>query len=137
MQPEQLALDAEPEPLNFPWARAVMLVATLWGSLWLAGMLGGRAGAYLYDDRYVVEAPYTADELATLERVSPDTFRVAELDMNSWESSVVLGRTIARLEGKVAGSLILLGVWGALGVGWLWKRQSARRSAQRFSRDFQ
>lgn len=126
----------EVERSRFPWGRAALLLVMLWATLWAAGFAGGTAGAYVYDDRYVPEAPYTAEQLATIGSVSPETFRIASMDMDSWEASVDLGRTIARLEGKVMGSLLLLGIWGSLGVMWLWNRQRDRRAQLLFSADF-
>ncbi len=127
---------AEVERATFPWGRAVLLLALLWATLWGAGLAGGMVGAYVYDDTAVPEPPYTEEQLATIERMAPGTFRVASLDMDSWRASVELGRTIARLEGKVVGSLLLLGIWGSIGVMWLWNRQRDRRSLLSFSADF-
>lgn len=126
----------EVERSTFPWGRAALLLLMLWATLWAAVLAGGLAGAYVYDDRYVPEAPYTAAQLTTIESVSPHTFRIASLDMDSWEASVDLGRTIARLEGKVMGSMLLLGVWGSIGIMWLWNRQRDRRAQLLFSADF-
>jgi len=126
----------EVEQATFPWGKAVLLLVVLWVTLWGAGVAGGMAGAYVYDDRSAPEAPYTEKQLAMVERMAPETFRLANLDMESWRASVVLGRTIARLEGKVIGSLLLMGVWGSLGVMWLWSRQRDRRSQLLFSADF-
>jgi len=134
-------MDTEPdavevEQATFPWGRAVLVLATLWATLWGAGVVDGMAGAYVYDDRSVPEAPYTEKQLAMIEHVAPETFALANMDMDSWRATVVLGRTIARLEGKVIGSLLLLGVWGSLGVMWLWNRLRDRRSQLLFSADF-
>ena len=126
----------EVEPIAFPWGRAVLLLAVLWITLWGAGVAGGIAGAYIYDDRSVPPPPYTEEQLATIERMAPETFRIATLDMDSWRAGVELGRTIARLEGKVLGSLLILGVWGSVGVMWLWNRQRDRRAGLLFSADF-
>jgi len=126
----------EPERRSFPWGRAIMLLALLWGTLWAAGIAGGFVGAYVYEDRFVPEAPYSAEQLATIERMAPDTFKLATLDMASWQASVEMGRTIARLEGTVIGSMLLLGIWGSIGVTWLWNRQRDRRAQLLFSEDF-
>jgi len=121
---------------SFPWGRAALLLAVLWASLWAAGLAGGKVGAYVYDDRYLPEPPYSAEQMATIESMAPDTARLARLDMDSWQASVELGRTIARLEGSVVGTLLLLGIWGSLGVMWLWNRQRDRRAQLFFSPDF-
>ncbi len=126
----------EDERTGFPWGSAVLLLAVLWVSLWAAGAAGGFVGVYVYDDKYVPEPPYSEAELAMVERMAPETFKIATLDMEAWEASVELGRTIARLEGKVIGSMLLLGVWGSVGVAWLWNRQRAQRAQFRFSADY-
>jgi hypothetical protein len=127
--------DEQPDG-GFPWGRAVLLLVVLWASLWGAGLAGGRAGAYVYDDRYVPGPPYTEQELTTLERVSPGTLEVAKLDMQAWRDSVQMGRSIASLEGKVIGSLLLLGIWGSVGLMWLWNRLRERHSHLHFQSDF-
>jgi len=108
----------------------------LWASLWGAGVAGGLAGATIYEDRYMPEPPYSEEQLATIETMSPGTFKIAIQDMEAWEGTVEIGRTIARLEGKVFGSLLLLGIWGSLGLMWLWNRQRDRNSQLYFSPDF-
>jgi hypothetical protein len=133
-QPE---IDEEtPRDAGFPWSRAALLLVVLWASLWAAGFAGGRVGTYIFDERYVAAPPYTETELATLERVSPGTFEVASMDMAAWRDSVDMGRTIARLEGKVVGSLLLLAIWGSLGLVWLWNRQRERHTRLLFQGDF-
>jgi hypothetical protein len=126
----------EEEAPRFPWQRALMLLLAAWASIWAAGYAGGRAGEYVFDDRYLPDPPYTEQELASLERVSPETFKIAEMDMSAWENGVEMGRTLARLEGRVIGSLVLLGVWASAGLVWLWNRQRARHGSLTFSGDF-
>lgn len=127
---------AEVERIAFPWGRAALLLIVLWATLWAAGLAGGMIGAHVYASNYAPEPPYSTEQLATIERMAPSTYRIATMDMDSWEASVELGRTIARLEGKVIGSLLLLGTWGSIGVVWLWNRQRDRRSQLLFSADF-
>lgn len=134
MSTEPDAVEAERN--TFPWGRAALLLAVLWVSLWAAGMAGGVAGAYVYDDRYTPEAPYSAAQLATLERMAPSTFSIASRDMDSWEATVQLGRTIARLEGKVAGTLLVLALCGGFAILWLWKRDRDRRARLFLAADF-
>ncbi|NKB88797.1 MAG: hypothetical protein GKS06_11320 [Acidobacteria bacterium] len=135
-----MATDPYPDeleaPPSFPWQRAAVLLLAAWASIWVAGVVGGRAGEYVFDDRYLPEPPYTNQELASLERVSPDTYNLAMMDMGAWETTVDMGRTLARLEGRVIGSLVLLGAWASLGMVWMWNRQRAKRTSLHLSTDF-
>lgn len=117
----------DPVP-SFPWARALLVLLALWLSVWGGSILGGRVGSYLYDDRYAPEPPYSQAEMQTLQRVAPSTFAVAQDDMHAWEETVDLGRSLARIEGTVVGGLLLLGLWGAVGLFWLWNRERERHA---------
>jgi len=124
------------ERKKFPWASAALVLVLLWVSLWVAGVAGSMAGFRVYEDKYISAPPYTAQQLETLERVSPDAFAIAKMDAGSWQSAVDLERAIARLEGRVVGGLLWLGIWASTGVMWLWNRQRERHAQLLFLADF-
>lgn len=111
---------------SFPIGRSLLLLAVLWGSLWAAGIGGAAAGAYVYDTRYAPPAPYTEEQLRSMERVSSPAADLARRDLDLWRETAEMGRSVARVEGALAGGMLMLAVWGALGAFWMWSRQRAR-----------
>ena len=120
--------EAADEKPRFPWGRALLMLALLWASVWASGVVGGRAGVYLYETRWMPEAPYSAVELENLERVAPTTFRIAKQEMTAWQSHVDVEKSLARVEGGVMAGLVLLGIWGVFGIAWLWNRERERQA---------
>lgn len=111
---------------GFPVFRALLILGLLWGSLWLAGMGGSSVGAYIYDTRYAPQPPYSEDQLRSMERVSGQAVEVARHDLRIWEETVSMGRSVARVEGALAGSMLMLALWGTMGAFWLWGRERDR-----------
>lgn len=111
---------------GFPILRALVILALLWGSLWVAGMAGSAAGGYVYDRRYAPQPPYSEEQLRSMERVSDGAAEVARHDLRIWEETVAVGRSVARVEGALAGSMIMLALWGTLAAFWLWSRERDR-----------
>jgi hypothetical protein len=122
---ESEAVEAKP---RFPWGRAFLMLALLWASVWVSGVVGGRVGVYLYETRWMPEAPYSEREMENLERVAPTSFQIASQEMKAWESHVEVETSLARVEGGVAAGLVLIGVWGVFGVAWLWNRERDRQA---------
>lgn len=111
---------------GFPVYRALLILGLLWGSLWLSGMAGSAVGGYIYDTRYAPQPPYTAQQLRSMERASGQAAEVARQDLRIWEDTVVVGRSVARLEGALAASMLVLALWGTLAAFWLWGRERDR-----------
>ena len=111
---------------GFSLVRVVGLLGMLWGSLWVAGQGGAMAGSYIYEERYAPPAPYTAQQLRSMERASPEAVELANREVALWRESVDMGRSVASLEGTLAGSMMLLACWATLGVVWMWGRERER-----------
>lgn len=111
---------------GFPWGRAAVVMLVLWGSLWVAGASGAALGSLIYDDRYAPPAPYTDEQLRSMQRVAPEAATVAERDLQLWAEGVEMGRSVARIEGALAGAMLLLAAWGTLAFVWLWGRERER-----------
>ena len=124
--------DLEPQVPSFPWSRALLVLLTLWLTVWVGSFLGGRAAIWIYEDRFAPPPPYSEAEMQTLERVAPTTFAVAQEDMAAWRETVDLGSSLARIEGTVVGGLALIGLWGAVGLFWLWNRERERHARMAF-----
>jgi len=111
---------------NFPAVRALALLIGLWGSLWIAGLAGSRIGAYIYDDRYAPEAPYTEEQVESMQRAAPEVGAMAARDLELWRDNVEMGRSVASLEGALAGTILLLAILATGGVVWMWTRERQR-----------
>ncbi len=116
------------EKPRFPWARAFLMLALLWASVWASGVVGGRIGVYLYETRSMPEAPYSARQMENLERMAPSSFGIATQEMKAWESQVEVETSLARVEGGVVAGIVLLGIWGVFGIAWLWNRERERQA---------
>lgn len=106
--------------------RAAVILVLLWGSMWLGGAAGSAIGIHIYDTRYAPEPPYTEAQLRSIARASEQAGQVARHDFKLWQETVNMGRSVARIEGAIAGSMLLLAVWGTLGAVWLWNRHRDR-----------
>lgn len=112
--------------VGFPIVRALAILGLLWGSLWAAGLAGSRIGGYIYDTRYAPAPPYTEEQIRSMEQVSGDGAEVANRDLKIWKDTVSVGRSVASIEGALAGSMIMLVLWGTLAAFWLWGRERER-----------
>lgn len=120
---------------RFPAFRALGLLAVLWSSLWVAGIAGSKVGAYIYDDRYAPAAPYTEEQLVSMQRAAPEVAAMAERDLELWRDNVEMGRSVASLEGALAGTILLLACWATGGVIWMWTRERQRLTRGMFDLD--
>lgn len=111
---------------RFPWGRAALVMLVLWGSLWAAAAAGAALGSFIYDDRYAAPAPYTEEQLRSMQRVAPEAADLATRDLHLWAEGVEMGRSVAKIEGALAGAMLLLAAWGTLAVVWLWGRERER-----------
>lgn len=111
---------------RIPVMRALVLLGVLWTSLWVAGVAGSRVGAYIYDDRYAPAAPYTEEQLQSMQRAAPEVAAMAARDLELWRDNVEMGRSVASLEGALAGTILLLACWATGGVIWMWTRERQR-----------
>ena len=111
---------------RFPWARAGLLVFAVWLSLWAAGLAGARVGEKIYNERYAEAAPYTAEELESLDNMAAAA-AAAEREMHIWRESVKLGGSVASVEGAMFGTILLLAIWVTGGMIWLWMRERQRQ----------
>lgn len=114
---------------GFPFVRAGIVMLLLWGTLWAAGVGGAAIGTMIYNDRYAPPAPYSEEQLRSMQRVAPEAASVAERDLELWVEGVEVGRSVARVEGALAGTMLLLAIWGTLAFVWMWGRE--RERAQR------
>ncbi len=120
----------EDEPVAdppFPWIRAAALILTVWASLTGAGLLGGALAEQTYLDKQAPTTPYTAQQIATLEEISPAAAGVARRDARLWAVSVGLGSSLARAEGTLLGSTTMSALWAVTALGWVVKRLRERR----------
>lgn len=110
-----------------PWLRTIALIVAIWVSLWASGTAGAWLGARVYTDFWAPDSPYSAEDLASLERLSPASAETAQSEQDLWEQSVTLARSVAGLEGALVGTVSILAVWISVAVGWLWARERRRR----------
>lgn len=115
----------------FPILHVIGVLAAVWGSMWLSGMAGARIGMHLYETRVAPEAPYTDEQLRSMERASPEAAAVARQDLHVWTETFSMGQSIARVEGALAGTLLMLAVWGTLAAVWLFGRERDRDTRPR------
>ena len=120
---------------GFPWLKGLAILGAVWASIWLASVAGGYVGVYIYDVRYSPERPYSDEQLTSMERVQSDVAAVARRDLALWQDSDEVGRSIARLEGALAGGILLLALWGTGGVLWIWGRERERAVGRKFEFD--
>ena len=117
------------EPGGFPWFQAIVLVVAASVSVMGAGYIGALIAERMHDEE-VGQAPYTAEQLRDLETVSAEAAGVAAMELAAWNESLEVSRSVARVQGEIVATLILMISWAGIIAIWLWRRARARHTAR-------
>lgn len=128
-------LTRDEDPSGFPWLQAVILVAAASLSMLGVGRLGAIVGEELHE-RNEGTAPYTAEQLRSMEMISPDAAGVAALELATWNEGLEVGRSVARVQGEIVATLVLMLGWAAVIAIWLWRRNRARLTQRLLEEDW-